>query len=105
VAQDIAEDATAGGHHDPTDFMAVRRRSMTRASPTRRPTSRLIPKSTVEPNEKEAPPGAAAGRPAEENDDVQDVYANFDISEEILEPSPVTAGSAGASAAGHTLRP
>jgi transcriptional/translational regulatory protein YebC/TACO1 len=45
----------------------------------------MIPKTTVEPTEKEARQVLRMVDALEENDDVQDVYANFDISEEILE--------------------
>jgi transcriptional/translational regulatory protein YebC/TACO1 len=45
----------------------------------------MVPKTTVEPNEKEARQVLRLVDQLEENDDVQDVYANFDISEEILE--------------------
>jgi transcriptional/translational regulatory protein YebC/TACO1 len=45
----------------------------------------MVPKTTVEPSEKEARQVLRLVDQLEENDDVQDVYANFDISEEILE--------------------
>lgn len=45
----------------------------------------MLPKTTVAPTEKEARQILRLVDALEENDDVQDVYANFDISEEILE--------------------
>jgi transcriptional/translational regulatory protein YebC/TACO1 len=45
----------------------------------------MVPKSTVEPSEKEARQILRLIDALEENDDVQDVYSNFDISEELLE--------------------
>ena len=45
----------------------------------------MVPKTTVEPDEKEARQILRLVDQLEDNDDVQDVYANFDISEEILE--------------------
>jgi YebC/PmpR family DNA-binding regulatory protein len=45
----------------------------------------MVPKTTVEPDEKEARQLLRLVDALEESDDVQDVYANFDISEEILE--------------------
>ena len=45
----------------------------------------MIPKTTVEPDEKEARQVLRLVDALEENDDVQDVFANFDISDEVLE--------------------
>ena len=45
----------------------------------------MVPKTTVEPSEKEARQILRLIDQLEDNDDVQDVYANFDISEEVLE--------------------
>ena len=45
----------------------------------------MIPKSTVAPNEAEARRLLKLVDALEENDDVQEVFANFDISEEMLE--------------------
>ena len=45
----------------------------------------MVPKTTVEPSENEARQILRMIDQLEDNDDVQDVYANFDISEEILE--------------------
>jgi YebC/PmpR family DNA-binding regulatory protein len=45
----------------------------------------MVPRTTVEPDEKEARQLLRLVDALEESDDVQDVYANFDISEEILE--------------------
>jgi transcriptional/translational regulatory protein YebC/TACO1 len=45
----------------------------------------MLPKTTVETGEKEARQLLRLIDSLEENDDVQDVYANFDISEEVME--------------------
>jgi transcriptional/translational regulatory protein YebC/TACO1 len=45
----------------------------------------MLPKATVETGEKEARQLLRLLDDLEENDDVQDVYANFDISEEVME--------------------
>ena len=45
----------------------------------------MVPKTTVQPSEKEARQILRMIDQLEDNDDVQDVYANFDISEEVLE--------------------
>ena len=45
----------------------------------------MLPKTTVEAGEKEARQLLRLIDNLEENDDVQDVYANFDISEEVME--------------------
>ena len=45
----------------------------------------MVPKTTVEVSEKEARQILRLIDELEDNDDVQDVYANFDISEEVLE--------------------
>jgi transcriptional/translational regulatory protein YebC/TACO1 len=45
----------------------------------------MVPKSTVEVSEKEARQVLRLIDELEDNDDVQGVYANFDISEETLE--------------------
>ena len=45
----------------------------------------MIPKSTVEPDEADARRLLRLVDALEDNDDVQEVFANFDISEEILE--------------------
>ena len=45
----------------------------------------MVPKSTIEVSEKEARQVLRLIDELEDNDDVQGVYANFDISEEVLE--------------------
>ena len=45
----------------------------------------MVPKTTVSPEEKEARQLLKLIDALEDNDDVQEVYANFDISEEVLE--------------------
>jgi transcriptional/translational regulatory protein YebC/TACO1 len=44
-----------------------------------------MPKATVSPDEGEARQILRLVDALEDNDDVQDVYANFDISEDVLE--------------------
>ncbi len=85
-AEDIAED---GDHWqittDPADFMAVRRALEEAGIGYVSAELTMVPKTTVAPSEKEARQVLRLVDQLEENDDVQDVYANFDISEEILE--------------------
>jgi transcriptional/translational regulatory protein YebC/TACO1 len=45
----------------------------------------MVPQNTVAPSESEARQILRMIDQLEDNDDVQDVYANFDISEEVLE--------------------
>ena len=45
----------------------------------------MMPKATVSPDESEARQILRLVDALEDNDDVQDVYANFDISEDVLE--------------------
>ncbi|MFP5450769.1 MAG: YebC/PmpR family DNA-binding transcriptional regulator [Thermoleophilia bacterium] len=85
-AEDISDD---GGQWqittDPSEFMAVRRALEEAGIAYASAELTMVPKTTVEPNEKEARQVLRLVDQLEENDDVQDVYANFDISEEILE--------------------
>jgi len=85
-AEDISDD---GGQWqittDPSEFMAVRRALGEAGIAYASAELTMVPKTTVEPNEKEARQVLRLVDQLEENDDVQDVYANFDISEEILE--------------------
>ena len=85
-AEDISED---GGQWqistDPADFMAVREALEGAEIGYVSAELTMVPKTTVEPSEKEARQILRLVDQLEENDDVQDVYANFDISEEILE--------------------
>ncbi len=85
-ADDIAEDGEQWQvSTEPTAFMAVRgaleEAGVTYASAD----LTMVPKTTVEPDEKEARQILRLVDQLEDNDDVQEVYANFDISEEILE--------------------
>jgi YebC/PmpR family DNA-binding regulatory protein len=85
-AEDISDD---GGQWqittDPSEFMAVRRALEEAGIAYSSAELTMVPKTTVEPSEKEARQVLRLVDQLEENDDVQDVYANFDISEEILE--------------------
>jgi len=85
-----AEDVSQDGSQwqvltDPADLMPVRAAldeagiAYTSAELT------MIPKTTVEPSEAEARRLLKLIDALEENDDVQDVWANFDISEEMME--------------------
>jgi YebC/PmpR family DNA-binding regulatory protein len=85
-AEDIAVDGTQWQvTAEPTEFGAVRQSiegagiTMASAEIT------MLPQTTVELNEKEARSVLKLIDALEESDDVQDVYANFDISEDILE--------------------
>ena len=74
------------GHHRPGRLHGRPRSRSRRAGwATPRPSSRWSPGRTVEVTEKEARQVLRLIDELEDNDDVQDVYANFDISEEILE--------------------
>lgn len=85
-AQDIAEDDGAWQvTTDPTDFMAVRRALDDAGIACVSAELTMVPKSTVALDEKEARQVLRLVDQLEENDDVQDVYANFDISDEIFE--------------------
>jgi YebC/PmpR family DNA-binding regulatory protein len=85
-AEDIAEDGSQWQvTTDPGDLAAVRvaleAAGLTLASAE----LTMVPRTTVQPSEKEARQLLRLIDALEENDDVQDVYANFDISEEVLE--------------------
>ncbi len=85
-ADDIAEDGAQWQvTTEPTAFMAVRGALEEAGIAYVSADLTMIPKTTVEPSEKEARQILRLVDQLEENDDVQDVYANFDISEEILE--------------------
>ena len=85
-AEDIAED---GDHWqittEPHDFMPARSALEEAGIGYISSDLTMVPKTTVEPSESEARQILRMIDQLEENDDVQDVYANFDISEEILE--------------------
>ncbi|MFN8123248.1 MAG: YebC/PmpR family DNA-binding transcriptional regulator [Thermoleophilia bacterium] len=85
-AEDIALDGSQWQvTTEPTEFNAVRDAlegagiTMASADLT------MVPKTTVAPNEAEARRLLKLVDALEENDDVQEVFANFDISEEMLE--------------------
>lgn len=85
-ADDIAEDGSQWQvTTEPTAFMAVRGALEEAGIAYASADLTLVPKTTVAPTEKEARQILRLVDQLEENDDVQDVYANFDISEEILE--------------------
>jgi YebC/PmpR family DNA-binding regulatory protein len=85
-----AEDITLDGSQwqvttAPQDFAQVRRGLEDAGLRYASADLTMIPKSTVEPNEAEARRLLRLVDALEDNDDVQDVFANFDISEEMLE--------------------
>ena len=85
-AEDVSEDS--GGWQittDPSDFMAVRGALEAAGITYASADLTMVAKTTVEPDEKEARQILRLVDQLEDNDDVQDVFANFDISEEILE--------------------
>jgi YebC/PmpR family DNA-binding regulatory protein len=85
-AEDIAEDGSQWQiTTDPMDFTAVRKALEDAGLPYVSAELTMLPKTTVAPEEKEARQLLRLMDLLEENDDVQDVYANFDISEEVLE--------------------
>jgi YebC/PmpR family DNA-binding regulatory protein len=85
-AEDVAEDGAQWQVTvDPADFMTLRAALEAAGIAYASAELTMIPKTTVEPSEKEARQVLRMVDALEENDDVQDVYANFDISEEILE--------------------
>jgi len=85
-AEDVAEDGSQWQiTTDPVDFMSVRRALEDAGIGYASAELTMVPKTTVAPSEKEARQVLRLVDLLEENDDVQDVYANFDISEEVLE--------------------
>jgi YebC/PmpR family DNA-binding regulatory protein len=85
-AEDISEDGEQWQiTTEPSDFMAVREALEEAGIGYVSAELTMVPKSTVAPSEKEARQILRLIDALEENDDVQDVYANFDISEELLE--------------------
>jgi YebC/PmpR family DNA-binding regulatory protein len=85
-AEDIVEDGAQWQiSTDPADFMAVREALEGAGIGYVSAELSMVPRTTVAPSEKEARQILRLVDQLEENDDVQDVYANFDISEEILE--------------------
>jgi YebC/PmpR family DNA-binding regulatory protein len=85
-AEDIAEDGAQWQiTTESTDFMPVREALEEAGIGYVSAELTMVPKTTVEPSEKEARQILRLIDQLEENDDVQDVYSNFDISEELLE--------------------
>jgi YebC/PmpR family DNA-binding regulatory protein len=85
-AEDIAEDGAQWQvTTDPADFMAVREALEEGGVAYASAELTMVPKATVELSEREARQVLRLIDELEDNDDVQGVYANFDISEEILE--------------------
>jgi YebC/PmpR family DNA-binding regulatory protein len=85
-----AEDVTLDGAQwqiitDPSDFMAVRGALEEAGIGFASAELTMVPKATVAPSESEARQILRMVDQLEDNDDVQDVYANFDISDEVLE--------------------
>jgi YebC/PmpR family DNA-binding regulatory protein len=85
-AEDVSDDgATWSITTDPADFMAVRGALEEAGIGFANAELTMVPKSTVAPSESEARQVLRMVDQLEDNDDVQDVYANFDISDEVLE--------------------
>ncbi len=85
-AEDISEDGEQWQiTTEPTDFMPVREALEEAGIGYVSAELTMVPKSTVAPSEKEARQILRLIDALEENDDVQDVHSNFDISEELLE--------------------
>ena len=85
-AEDVAEDGSQWQiTTEPADFMSVRDALEEAGIGYVSSELTMVPKTTVQPSEKEARQILRMIDQLEDNDDVQDVYANFDISEEVLE--------------------
>jgi YebC/PmpR family DNA-binding regulatory protein len=85
-AEDIAEDGAQWQvTTEPADFMAVRGALEEGGVAYASAELTMVPKSTIEVSEREARQVLRLIDELEDNDDVQGVYANFDISEEVLE--------------------
>ena len=85
-AEDIAEDGTQWQiTTEPTELMSVRTALDGAGIAYASAELSMVPKTTVKPDEKEARQLLKLVDALEDSDDVQDVYANFDISEEVLE--------------------
>jgi YebC/PmpR family DNA-binding regulatory protein len=85
-AEDIAEDGDVWQvTTDPADLAAVRGALEEAGLAVQSAELAMIPKTTVEPSESEARQVLRLIDALEDNDDVQDVHANFDISEDVLE--------------------
>jgi YebC/PmpR family DNA-binding regulatory protein len=85
-AEDIAQDGTQWQiTTEPTELMPVRAALDEAGIGYASAELSMVPKTTVSPEEKEARQLLKLIDALEDNDDVQEVYANFDISEEVLE--------------------
>ena len=85
-AEDISEDGEQWQiTTEPADFMPVREALEEAGIGYVSAELTMVPKTTVQPSEKEARQILRLIDALEENDDVQDVYANFDIPERVLE--------------------
>jgi YebC/PmpR family DNA-binding regulatory protein len=85
-----AEDVIAEGNVleircDVTDFMSVRSKLEAAGIPYTSAEITMIPKNTVALDESEARKTLRLLDALEDNDDVQEVYANFDIPDEVME--------------------
>ena len=84
-----AEDVISDGgvfeiRTDPVAFMSVRSRLEAAGMPYTSAELTMIPKTTVKLDEAEARRTLRMLDQLDENDDVQEVYANFDISDEVM---------------------
>ncbi|MHB9148777.1 MAG: YebC/PmpR family DNA-binding transcriptional regulator [Thermoleophilia bacterium] len=70
---------------DPSDFMAVRRALEAAGIPISSAQLTMIPKNTVALDESDAKKTFRLLDALEDNDDVQEVYANFDVADEVME--------------------
>ena len=85
-AEDIAEDGSQWQVvTEPVDLSSVRGALEAAGFAAASADITMLPKTTVEAGEKEARQLLRLIDSLEENDDVQDVYANFDISEAVME--------------------
>ncbi len=85
-AEDISEDGSQWQVvTDPVELSSVRTALEGAGFAAASADITMLPKTTVETGEKEARQLLRLIDSLEENDDVQDVYANFDISEEVME--------------------
>jgi transcriptional/translational regulatory protein YebC/TACO1 len=85
-----AEDMTADEDSfeirtEPADFMAVRRSLVAAGIAISSAQLTMIPKNTVALDESDAKKTFRLLDALEDNDDVQEVYANFDVADEVME--------------------
>jgi len=85
-AEDVSQDEhTFEIVTDPSDFMAVRGAIETAGIAFTSAELAMLPKTTVQLEQSDAKKMLRLMDALEDNDDVQEVHANFDISEEVLE--------------------